>query len=53
MAGAEKWATSVPVPGYAIDDQTAIKVTGGGGEVVSEGHWRLFAPVPRSEITRR
>ena len=41
-AGAEKWAASVPVPGYAIDDQTAIKVTDGAVEVVSEGHWKLF-----------
>jgi dipeptidase E len=32
------------VPGYAIDDQTAIKVTGGTIEVVSEGHWNLFTP---------
>ena len=32
------------VPGYAIDDQTAIKVTDGTVEVVSEGHWRLFTP---------
>jgi dipeptidase E len=44
MADAEKWAASVPVPGYAIDDQTAIKVTDGTVEVVSEGHWRLFTP---------
>jgi dipeptidase E len=44
MANAEKWAASVPVPGYAIDDQTAIKVTDGTVEVVSEGHWKLFAP---------
>jgi dipeptidase E len=44
MANAEKWAASVPVPGYAIDDQTAIKVTGGAVEVVSEGHWKLFTP---------
>jgi dipeptidase E len=44
MAGAEKWAASVPVPGYAIDDQTAIKVTDGAVEIVSEGHWKLFAP---------
>jgi len=33
----------VPVPGHAIDDQTAIKVTDGTVEVVSEGHWKLFA----------
>jgi dipeptidase E len=44
MAHAEKWAAGVPVPGYAIDDQTAIKVTDGVVEVVSEGHWRLFTP---------
>ncbi len=42
MAGAEKWAATVPVPGYAIDDQTAIKVIDGAVEVVSEGHWKLF-----------
>jgi dipeptidase E len=29
-------------PTYAIDDQTAIKVTDGTVEVVSEGHWQLF-----------
>jgi dipeptidase E len=42
MANAEKWAASMPVPGYAIDDQTAIKVTDGTVEIVSEGHWKLF-----------
>jgi dipeptidase E len=44
MAGAAKWAAGVPVPGYAIDDQTAIKVTDGSVEIVSEGHWKLFTP---------
>ncbi len=44
MADAEKWAAGLPVPGYAIDDQTAIKVTDGTVEVVSEGHWKLFTP---------
>ena len=44
LAHAEQWAASVPVPGYAIDDQTAIKVADGMVEVVSEGHWNLFAP---------
>jgi dipeptidase E len=44
MADAEKWAASLPVPGYAIDDQTAIKVTDGTTEVISEGRWKLFAP---------
>jgi dipeptidase E len=46
MANAEKWAASVPVPGYAIDDQTAIKVTDGAVDVVSEGHWKLFNASP-------
>ena len=44
MADAERWAAGMPVPGYAIDDQTAIKVVDGTVEVVSEGHWKLFAP---------
>jgi dipeptidase E len=44
MADAEKWAASMPQPGYAIDDQTAIKVKDDVVEVVSEGHWKLFTP---------
>ena len=48
MANAEKWAAGVPVPGYAIDDQTAIKVTDGTVEVVSEGKWKVFAPVAQA-----
>jgi len=44
MADAEKWAAGMPVPAYAIDDQTAIKVIDGAVEVVSEGHWKLFTP---------
>jgi dipeptidase E len=43
MANAEKWAASMPVASYAIDYQTAIKVADGNVEVVSEGHWKLFA----------
>ena len=42
MADAERWAAGIPGPAYAIDDETAIKVTDGTVEVVSEGHWRLF-----------
>jgi len=42
MANAEKWATGMPVPAYAIDGETAIKVTDGAVEVVSEGHWKRF-----------
>ncbi|MGC9535597.1 hypothetical protein [Streptomyces sp. UG1] len=44
MANAQMWAVGIPRPGYAIDDETAIKVTDGSVEVVSEGHWKLFAP---------
>ena len=43
MAHAERWAARLGNPAYAIDDQTAIKVIDGKVEVVSEGHWRLFA----------
>lgn len=44
LSNAEKWAANLGVPGYAMDDETAIKVVDGSVEVVSEGHWRLFAP---------
>ena len=43
MAELEKLAAGVPVAAYAIDDQTAIKVTDGTIEVISEGHWKRFA----------
>jgi dipeptidase E len=42
LAEAEKWATEIAGPAYAIDDQTAIKVTNGTVEVISEGHWKRF-----------
>ena len=42
-ARVERMAAEVPVPTYGIDDQTAIKVVDGAIEVVSEGHWKLFA----------
>lgn len=44
LADAEKWAARMTVPGYAIDDQTALKVVDGTVEVISEGHWKLFTP---------
>ena len=44
MAAAEGWAAALEGPAYAIDDQTAIKVTDGTVEVVSEGEWKLFTP---------
>jgi dipeptidase E len=42
LAYIERWAAGVDVPAYAIDDQTAIKVTDEAVEVVSEGHWKRF-----------
>ena len=47
MAEAEQWAAGISGPAYAMDDETAIKVVDGTVEVVSEGHWKLFTPVPR------
>jgi len=44
LANIEKWASGIPVPTYAIDDETAIKVIDGTVEIISEGHWKLFAP---------
>jgi dipeptidase E len=44
LANIEKWASGIPVPTYAIDDATAIKVVDGSVEVVSEGNWKLFNP---------
>jgi dipeptidase E len=42
MANMEKLAATLPMPSYAIDDQTAIKVVDGNIEVISEGNWKLF-----------
>jgi len=42
MAAAERWAAAIAGPAYAMDDQTAIKVSDGTVEVISEGHWKLF-----------
>jgi dipeptidase E len=42
MAHAEKWAAGMPVPSYAVDDQTAIQVADGEVKVISEGHWKQF-----------
>jgi dipeptidase E len=44
LANAGKWAAGISGPAYAIDDETAIKVTDGAVDVVSEGRWQLFAP---------
>jgi dipeptidase E len=44
MSAAEAWAAKLSSPAYAIDDQTAIKVTDGIVEVISEGKWKQFTP---------
>lgn len=44
VAYAEKWAARLPVPAYALDDESAITVVDGTVEVVSEGQWKLFNP---------
>jgi dipeptidase E len=42
MANAEKWAATLDVPAYAMDDASAIKVVDGKAEMVSEGKWKYF-----------
>jgi dipeptidase E len=42
MAAAERWAAALGGPAYAIDDETAIRVTDGAVDVVSEGTWKAF-----------
>lgn len=44
MANAERWTLDIAGPAYALDDQSAIKVSDGAVEVVSEGHWKLLTP---------
>jgi dipeptidase E len=43
MAAAAKWAAEIAGPAYAIDDETAFRVTDGTVDVISEGNWRLFS----------
>jgi len=44
MAEAEEWAAKIPNRAYAVDDETAFKVTDGNVEVISEGQWKLLNP---------
>ncbi|GAB3537367.1 peptidase E [Arthrobacter tecti] len=37
-----RWADRIPVPVYAIDDETALRVENGKIDVISEGTWKLF-----------
>jgi dipeptidase E len=48
LGNIERWAAGIPASTYAIDDETAIKVTDGTVEVVSEGRWRLLPPSPEA-----
>ena len=48
LTNVERWAAGIPVPTYAIDDETAIRVTDGTVEVVSEGQWKLLTPSPEA-----
>ena len=43
MADAERWAAGIRGPAYAIDDETALRVTDGTVDLVSEGNWKLFS----------
>jgi dipeptidase E len=49
LVNAKVWASRLPVPLYALDDQSAIKVVNGTVEVVSEGNWMLFDSGLREE----
>lgn len=40
LEAAERWASDIGGPAYAIDDQTAIRVVDGMADVVSEGTWK-------------
>jgi dipeptidase E len=48
MAEAEQWAADIGGRAYALDDESAIKVSDGTVEVVSEGHWKLLGEQPSS-----
>lgn len=42
VANMRERASEFPVPMYAIDDQTAIRVVDGEVDVISEGEWEVF-----------
>jgi dipeptidase E len=42
MADAARWAATMPLPCYAIDDETGIRILDGQVDVISEGGWKLF-----------
>jgi len=42
LSSAQRWATDIGNPAYAMDDESAIKVVKGVAQVVSEGKWKYF-----------
>ncbi len=42
LPAAERWASKLGIPAYAIDDATAFKVVGDEVKIVSEGQWHYF-----------
>lgn len=42
MANAARWASRSPLPTYAIDNDSAIRVVRGAVDVVSAGGWKRF-----------
>jgi dipeptidase E len=52
MANVEKWASEIPVPTYAIDDQTAIKVADGVRSKSSPRGTGNCLPPARKQATR-
>jgi dipeptidase E len=48
LVNAQKWATGMGMPCYAIDDETAIQVVNGDVDVVTEGNWKQFPSNDRS-----
>ena len=42
MEAAEQWAGEIGLPGYVLDDESAVVVVDGRIDVVSEGTWRLL-----------
>ena len=40
IGAAERWAATIDVPAFVMDDETAIRVIDGTVDVISEGTWR-------------
>lgn len=51
LENAEKWAARIPLPTYALDDNSAVAVVDGIPRVVSEGRWTLFQPQAGTQAT--